>query len=619
MNTNRNQPNPFDTAGRGWKFAIASLVLLVLGGTGATTRPPSSVARNDAGTYNWLMFHGDRARTGWNSNETILTPDNVSSSSFGRLWASPVFDSFGGTPAHMYASPLFVDDVTLSIPPYAGQHFSVVIAATSNSYVYAVNAFDAVGVPAGTILWRRFLGTPGGGVDGSKLGVLGTPAIDLNVSPPRIYVASDVSDGGREWRLYIVDLTNGNDVQLRNLPIVINNASVASFNQNPPGTFENPARMSQRGGLNLSNDGTLLYVPFGGYSDQAAGWMIAIDTGITSGSPAIVSSFSGGHTTGTANGGMWASGGPSVDAAGNLFVVTGNSPTGPTSGVWGESVLRWSSGVPLQLSGTYTPWNHCQMDDQDIDLCGSGVTLIPDLDPTTTSTPSLMAVGGKQGNAYLLNRVNMPGGLNARPVCNRDNPTADPPDTSLWDPNTTYSWYNNNPGPLNVFGPYAERDSQGNQAKARSTASYFQGGDGTSYMFFTGATKDPIDHTTPIPPCVARIKINTPDPTLPAFFSVDATENTLAFKSPGTPVVSSNGSNNPIVWIVEPNVYRGDSLGGNSRPTLHAVDGNTMQLLYSSPSGTFTGAGGKYYHPIVTRGTVFVGVDRITAFGLMGP
>lgn len=41
-----------------------------------------------------------------------------------------------------------------------------------------------------------------------------------------------------------------------------------------------------------------------------------------------------------------------------------------------------------------------------------------------------------------------------------------------------------------------------------------------------------------------------------------------------------------------------------------------MQVLYSSPAGTFTGSGGKYYHPIVSRGTVFVGVDRITAFGL---
>jgi len=116
---------------------------------------------------------------------------------------------------------------------------------------------------------------------------------------------------------------------------VMNNATVSPVNQNPPGTFENPGRMSQRGGLNLSNDGTVLYVPFGGYSDQAAGWMIAVDTGTVSGSPGILSSYAGGHTTGTANGGMWASGGPSIDALGNVFVVTGNSPTGQTLGSWG--------------------------------------------------------------------------------------------------------------------------------------------------------------------------------------------------------------------------------------------------------------------------------------------
>ncbi len=315
--------------------AICVLVTVAANESAHSQRRSLAGPVTDPGTYNWLMFHGDRARTGWNPNETVLAPSNVGGGSFGVLWSSPVFDSFSGTVAHVYASPLYVDDVTLTVPEFAGRHFATVIAATSNSYVYAVNAFDAPGVPAGTILWRRFLGSPGGGVDGSRLGVLGTPAIDLTASPPRIYVASDVSDGGRDWRLYILDLGNGNDVPLPNLPLVMNNATVSPVNQNPPGTFENPGRMSQRGGLNLSNDGTVLYVPFGGYSDQAAGWMIAVDTGTVSGSPGILSSYAGGHTTGTANGGMWASGGPSIDALGNVFVVTGNSPTGQTLGSWG--------------------------------------------------------------------------------------------------------------------------------------------------------------------------------------------------------------------------------------------------------------------------------------------
>ena len=34
----------------------------------------------------------------------------------------------------------------------------------------------------------------------------------------------------------------------------------------------------QRGALNLSHDGILLYIPFGAYGDNAPGWMVAVDT-----------------------------------------------------------------------------------------------------------------------------------------------------------------------------------------------------------------------------------------------------------------------------------------------------------------------------------------------------
>jgi hypothetical protein len=96
------------------------------------------------GQYNVLTFHGDRQRTGWVSNETILTPANVSSGSFGPLWNSPQFDSvtIGGTtyPPHLYASPLYVDSVTITAGIYAGLAFHVVYAGSSNGFVYAVNA-----------------------------------------------------------------------------------------------------------------------------------------------------------------------------------------------------------------------------------------------------------------------------------------------------------------------------------------------------------------------------------------------------------------------------------------------------------------------------------------------
>jgi hypothetical protein len=268
----------------------------------------------------------------------------------------------------MYASPLYVDDVLISSGTYTGRHFQLVFASTGNGFVYAVNAFDnsAGGPPvnAGTILWTARLGTPSRGPDGGvPLGVLSTPTIDLNAAPPRIYVAADTTEGGRSWKVFALDLTNGS--VLSGWPLVINDSTIGPLNQNGPTTFQSTSAMSQRGALNLSPDGSLLYVPFGAYGDGGAGWLVAVDT-IT---PSLASAFAGGPSGSRAfaNAGMWGSGGVAVDLAGNVYDTTGNGPNDvrDTVGYWGESLLIWSPGVPLQLIGTYTPWNYCQMDDAD--------------------------------------------------------------------------------------------------------------------------------------------------------------------------------------------------------------------------------------------------------------
>src|SRR5215831_15580799 len=207
------------------------------------------------GQYNVVTFHGDSQRTGWISNETILTPANVSSSSFGPIWNSPQLDSvqISGTtfPPHLYASPLFVDSVTMSGGAFAGLNFHVVYAGSSNGFVYAVNAVATSGsnpVAAGTILWKRQLTTPSGNLDGGiPLGILGTPTIDLAASPARMYVASQ--DATHGWQVFAVDITSGNI--LPGWPLNINNTTLAPLNQNGPTTFQPSSAMSQRGGLNL--------------------------------------------------------------------------------------------------------------------------------------------------------------------------------------------------------------------------------------------------------------------------------------------------------------------------------------------------------------------------------
>jgi hypothetical protein len=78
-----------------------------------------------------LTYHNDVQRTGQNLSETILTPANVNSGSFGKVFS---FATAGNT----YAQPLYMPGVSIS---GKGTHNVVFIATESDS----VSAFDADG------------------------------------------------------------------------------------------------------------------------------------------------------------------------------------------------------------------------------------------------------------------------------------------------------------------------------------------------------------------------------------------------------------------------------------------------------------------------------------------
>jgi hypothetical protein len=553
--------------------------------------------------YNILTFHGDPQRTGWISTESVLTPVNVGGGSFGPIWNSPQFDSVtidGVTyPPHLYASPLYVDDVVIGRTRH-----QVVYAASNNGFVYAVNASP----PGGRILWRQQLNTPIPTLDGNlPIGILGTPVIDLKTTPPRLYVAS--ADANAGWQVFALDITTG--AILPGWPLTISDAALAPINQNGPAKMQATTEMSQRGALNLSPDGKLLYVPFGGYNDRATGWMVAVDT-VT---PKLASAFSAAPSTDLqANGGMWASGGPAVDEQGNVYSTTGNTTTTITTtrGYWTQSVLKWGPGTPLNLAGTYTPWNYCQMDAADADLSGGAAVVLPDLGANNTSTPNLITFGGKQGNQYLVDRDHMPGGLVSHPPCSGDATT----EKSLVPPGPQPQF--GATGPLNVFGPYSEAYAQVDYAKGRSTGAYFRAADGSNFLFVTGSSKAAVDSVNTVPPCIVKLRIVT-TPGQPAYLAVEASENTLGFLSPGSPWVTSNGSNNAIVWVLVANVPRGALLSdpNAAHPILYALDPVTLKALWTS-TPQMLNVGGKYNTPAFGGGRVFVGTDRIQAFGLTG-
>ena len=580
--------------------------------SGAATR--LARAQTDTST-----FHRDPQRTGWNSHETTLTPETVGSGRFGALWSSPQFDGVGavgdlGGPGaqapRVYASPLYVDQVRLSAGLHKGVTFPVVIVATNAGFVYAINAFQTRQVAAGTILWRTRLGAPcrlqPAPLDGVPTGVLSTPVIDLEQK--RIYVTH--CDPDHRWQAYALDLASGTLVA--GWPVRLDEATLNTVNKNA-GLPVAPARRFdfrvQRAALNLSPDGAWLYIGFG---ETETGWMVAVDTA----HPRIASAFAAQAAPYRGGGGIWGAGGPAVDADGNVFVVTGTGYNGfiDRSNDWTQSVMMLSHSQVqgFVLRGTYTPFNHCATATMDIDLGSGGVTLLPDIDAAATTTPRLLVVGGKQGNAYLVDRARLPGHLERRPPCSDDSAS----DASLLAPETQPQFGRR--GPLNVFGPYSESDAAMDLARARSVPATFRAAAGETYVFMTGSTRKDEGTAESIPPSLVRLEVVTA-PGRSAYLSVNQREMRHAFENPGSPFVTSNGPRQAIVWVLDENARRSAPLAGPNppQPVLYAFDAMNLSLVWkSAPGELFTS--GKYNEPAFARGTVFVATDRLQAFGLGG-
>ena len=398
---------------------------------------------------------------------------------------------------------------------------------SSTGFAYAINATASGPVEAGTILWRkRLTGSP---CAEGTMGNLSTPVVDQAAS--RIYVTS--CEGASHWQTHALDLRDGEEQSGWPVAIDAQAVNVLDINHNGTTRFGDQDTHFQRGALNLSPDRTRLYVAFG--FDDSSGWLIAIDTRAHK----VAAAFSTTARTEEIQGGMWSSGGPSVDQQGKVYIATGASstqmlrhagipgvfPDSPHS--WGQSILQFSdSGQSgLTLIGTYTPFNYCVAAANDVDLGSSG-TLVLDLDPRKTQTPHLLALGGgKQGNAYLLNTDRMPGGVTQRHPCSEDASS----DLSLLAPDSQPQFGTR--GPLNVFGPYTDQGGSFDQAHSRSTAAFYQASTGESFLFVTGSSKRTATSSVSTPPGLAKLRI-VASPTAPAYLQIEKREETQTFRTP---------------------------------------------------------------------------------------
>jgi hypothetical protein len=506
-----------------------------------------------------LTQHYDTARTGQNIGETVLNPTNVNSTTFGKLFTLTV-------DGYVYAQPLYVPGLVI---PGNGTH-NVLYVATEHDGLYA---FDA---DTGSQLWYvTFLINGATTVSTAdvgntqdinpEMGITGTPTIDKTTNT--IYVVVNTVEGGNIiYRLHAIDITTG--AEKLGGPVLIT-ASVPGTAPDGNGTTVplNPQWANQRPGLLLLNG--FVYIGFSSHGDNGPwhGWLLSYNQTTLAQAGVWCTSPNG------KGNGIWGAGsGLAADAAGNIYIATGNgdytveTPAPPPSTTidFGDSIVRvgLTNGVPVPTD-YFTPWNQISLDSADEDLGSGGVLVLPD--QTTGAFQHILIQSGKQGEVYVVNRDKMT--KDGSHYCNGC--TSDP--------------------------EIIQSISSG--AGLWSMPAYWNG---QIYLWGNGGNLEAYSLTN-------------------GMLSASPTsESAESSGFPGaTPVVSSNGTSNGIVWTVETNGYI------SSNPAvLRAYNAtNVSSLLYGSnlTGGRDTlGPAVKFVVPVVTNGKVYVGTQKqVNVFGLL--
>jgi hypothetical protein len=362
------------------KFALAALFLL----GAALTMSSAQVAVT--------TWHYDNFRSGANTSETILTPQNVNSSSFGKLFAHTVDGAIVG-------QALYLPSVSI---PKAGVH-NVVYVATMNDSVYAFDADNVSGKNANP-LWHTSFLSPGvatvsveqqrcGGTTGwTQIGIVSTPVLDP-VAGTLYVVAKTYENSAYVHRLHALDVTTG--MEKAGSPVVI----TASFTAGTKNFAFQDWMQVNRPALLLTNGN--LYIAFGSNgcrSGREQGWVLAYNAS----SLAPEGAFD--DEPGKSAAAIWQRGGGlSSDSEGYIYGATADGPF--TAGTnFGESVFKLSqAGNSLQLSDWFTPYNEDYLNKHDLDM-SEPVLILPD---QSGKYPHLAAAVGKEGTIYILDRDNM--------------------------------------------------------------------------------------------------------------------------------------------------------------------------------------------------------------------
>jgi hypothetical protein len=508
-----------------------------------------------------LTYHNNNLRTGLNARETILTPANVNSSQFGKLFTYNL-------DGDVHAQPLYIANITIG-----GVAHNVVFVATEHDSVYAFDADGQQSTPLWQVSCIVLHGTACSGAGATagvstvpckdvappgftcpnpfEVGIVSTPVIDPT-SQTLYVVAKTREDSATKlsncvtnpnpppafycyyFQLHALNLATGTEKP--GSPAVISFAGSTSLPR------FNPLRENNRAALLLSQG--KVYIAFGSRFDVHPyhGWLFAYRTSTFqraatpfNSTPVAMSVTCSDLASATDSGGIWSVGAVAADSLGNLFVSTGQGVFDNAKN-FGDTFLRLDPNS-LLLVDHFTPFNQADLNCEDWDAGSGSPLLLPDAAGSTTH-PHLMIAGTKeglgnsayhpQGRLYLIDRDTM-GGYNT----SSDNILQE----------------------LQDFGTVF------------NTPAYWNG------FVYVGPSPSDMLGQSPAPVSLKAFSISNATLSSSPVFQTDS--NNLYSYPGANPTVSANGTNSGIVWTLQRKPPSQPSL-------LHAYKATTLKELYNS-------------------------------------
>src|ERR1700722_12186662 len=311
---------------------------------------------------NVTTYHNDISRTGGYTQETVLTPANVSGGQFGKVFTTAV-DGW------VYAQPLYMSNVSIG-----GSTHNVLYVATENDTLYALDA------ATGTIYWHySLIPVNGAPVSSStdincadlvpEVGVTGTPVIDPSTGTIYLVAKSKVGTSFFQY-LHAIDVSTGAEKFGGPVNIQATFPGTAGDGNGTTLTF-NPLQENQRAALLLENGHVVIGWASHCDTDPWHGWVMSYSASTLT-QEAVYNTSPDGYGNG-----VWMAGsGLAADSGGNIYFATGNGTWNGTTDI-GDSIVKLGppNAGAFPLVDFFTPWNQASLEAKDQDLASGGGVL----------------------------------------------------------------------------------------------------------------------------------------------------------------------------------------------------------------------------------------------------